>query len=56
MAVIALTIAKVFLVDMSGLVGLLKVFSFLALGLALAGVAFLNRWAAAQIAEADAER
>lgn len=52
MAVIALTIAKVFLVDMSGLVGLLRVFSFLALGLALAGLAFLNRWAAGQIAEA----
>lgn len=46
MGVIALTIAKVFLVDASGLVGLLRVFSFLALGLALAGLAFLNRWAA----------
>ncbi|SMH52717.1 Uncharacterized membrane protein [Maritimibacter sp. HL-12] len=46
MAVIALTVAKVFLVDASGLVGLLRVASFLALGLALAGLAFLNRWAA----------
>ncbi len=46
MAVIAVTVAKVFLVDASGLVGLLRVFSFLALGLALAGLAFLNRWAA----------
>ena len=46
MGVIALTIAKVFLVDMAGLVGLLRVFSFLALGLSLAGLAFLNRWAA----------
>ncbi len=46
MVVIALTVAKVFLVDASGLVGLLRVFSFLALGLALAGLAFLNRWAA----------
>jgi len=51
MGVIALTVAKVFLVDMSGLVGLLRVFSFLALGLALAGLAFLNRWAAGHIEE-----
>jgi len=43
-AVIALTIAKVFLIDMSGLDGLIRVFSFLALGLALAGLALLNRW------------
>ncbi|EYD74896.1 hypothetical protein Rumeso_03537 [Rubellimicrobium mesophilum DSM 19309] len=45
MAVIALTIAKVFLVDAAGLAGLLRVFSFLALGLVLAGLAWLNRWA-----------
>ena len=44
--VIALAIAKVFLVDISGLTGLLRVFSFLALGLVLAGLAWLNRWAA----------
>lgn len=50
MTVIALTVAKVFLVDAAGLVGLLRVFSFLALGLALAGLAFLNRWAAGHIA------
>jgi uncharacterized membrane protein len=49
MAVIGLTVAKVFLVDIAGLVGLLRVFSFLALGLALAGLAFLNRWAASRI-------
>lgn len=49
MAVIAVTVAKVFLVDAAGLVGLLRVFSFLALGLSLAGLAFLNRWAAGQI-------
>ena len=55
MGVIALTIAKVFLVDMSGLVGLLRVFSFLALGLALAGLAFLNRWAASHIDDGEAE-
>lgn len=46
MAVIALTIAKVFLIDISGLSGLTRVFSFLALGLSLAGLAWLNRWAA----------
>ncbi|MCX7644154.1 MAG: DUF2339 domain-containing protein [Rhodobacteraceae bacterium] len=46
MTVIALTVAKVFLIDASGLTGLLRVFSFLALGLALAGLAWLNRWAA----------
>lgn len=50
-AVIALAIAKVFLVDISGLTGLLRVFSFLALGLVLAGLAWLNRWAAGQQGE-----
>ncbi|MEO8243427.1 MAG: DUF2339 domain-containing protein [bacterium] len=45
MAVIALTIAKVFLLDASGLTGLTRVFSFLGLGLSLAGLAWLNRWA-----------
>lgn len=54
MAVIGITVAKVFLVDMSGLVGLLRVFSFLALGLVLAGLAFLNRWAAARIGPEEA--
>ncbi|WP_281841285.1 DUF2339 domain-containing protein [Sinisalibacter aestuarii] len=53
MAVIGLTVAKVFLVDISGLVGLLRVFSFLALGLALAGLAFLNRWAASRMEEGE---
>lgn len=48
MAVIALTIGKVFLIDASGLSGLTRVFSFLALGLSLAGLAWLNRWAAGQ--------
>ncbi len=46
MAVIALTVAKVFLIDASGLSGLTRVFSFLVLGLSLAGLAWLNRWAA----------
>lgn len=51
MAVIALTIAKVFLIDASGLTGLTRVFSFLALGLSLAGLAWLNRWAAGRQGE-----
>ncbi|MBC7737444.1 MAG: DUF2339 domain-containing protein, partial [Candidatus Saccharibacteria bacterium] len=37
MAVIAVTVAKVFLIDASGLTGLTRVFSFLGLGLSLAG-------------------
>ena len=45
MAVIAVTVAKVFLIDASGLTGLTRVFSFLGLGLSLAGLAWLNRWA-----------
>jgi len=45
MGVIGVTVAKVFLVDASGLSGLMRVFSFLALGLSLAGLAWLNRWA-----------
>ena len=40
---IALTIAKVFLIDMSGLAGLVRVASFLGLGLSLAGLAWVNR-------------
>lgn len=46
MAVIGLTVAKVFLIDASGLSGLTRVASFVGLGLALAGLAWLNRWAA----------
>lgn len=42
MAGVALTVAKVFLVDMSGLSGLVRVASFLGLGLSLAGLAWLN--------------
>ena len=45
MAVIAITVAKVFLIDAAGLTGLTRVFSFLGLGLSLAGLAWLNRWA-----------
>lgn len=45
MGVIAVTVAKVFLIDAAGLTGLMRVASFLGLGLALAGLAWLNRWA-----------
>ena len=45
MAVIALTVVKVFLWDASGLTGLVRVVSFAGLGLSLAGLAWLNRWA-----------
>lgn len=53
MAVIAITVAKVFLIDAAGLSGLTRVFSFLALGLSLAGLAWLNRWAAGQGAQEE---
>ncbi len=53
MAVIALTVAKVFLLDASGLTGLTRVFSFLALGLSLAALAWLNRWAAMRAGDGD---
>ena len=45
MAVIAVTVAKVFLLDAAGLTGLTRVVSFAGLGLSLAGLAWLNRWA-----------
>jgi uncharacterized membrane protein len=48
MAGIALTVAKVFLIDMAGLSGLLRVAAFLGLGLALAALAWLDRRIAAQ--------
>jgi uncharacterized membrane protein len=43
MASVAVTIAKVFLIDMAGLTGLIRVASFMGLGLGLAGLAWLNR-------------
>ena len=52
LVVIGLAVAKVFVVDISGLGGLIRVFSLLFLGLALAGLAWLNRWAAEQNKEA----
>jgi uncharacterized membrane protein len=48
MAGVVLTIAKVFLIDMSGLSGLIRVFSFMGLGLALVGLAWINRIMKAQ--------
>ena len=45
MGVIAVTVAKVFLLDAAGLTGLTRVISFAGLGLSLAGLAWLNRWA-----------
>jgi uncharacterized membrane protein len=45
MTVIGLTVAKVFFLDASGLTGLTRVVSFAGLGLSLAGLAWLNRWA-----------
>lgn len=54
MGTIALTVAKVFLIDASGLSGLMRVFSFLALGLSLAGLAWLNRWAGMRATEGKA--
>jgi uncharacterized membrane protein len=55
MAVIALTVAKVFLWDVSGLSGLVRVLSFAGLGLALAGLAWLNRWAGQRMSEVASE-
>ncbi len=46
--VIGLAVAKVFLIDISELSGLIRVFSFLLLGFSMAGLAWLNRWAASQ--------
>ena len=46
--VIGLAVAKVFMIDIGGLGGLIRVFSLLFLGLALAALAWLNRWAASR--------
>ena len=45
LVVIGLALAKVFLVDVTDLDGLTRVFSLLVLGLALAALVWLNRWA-----------
>jgi uncharacterized membrane protein len=51
--VIALAVAKVFFIDISGLQGLVRVFSFLLLGLSLAGLAWLNRWVGMRAGSVD---
>jgi len=43
MTLVCLVVAKVFLVDMAGLTGLLRVFSFLGLGAALLGLGYAYR-------------
>jgi uncharacterized membrane protein len=43
MALVCLVVAKVFLIDMAGLTGLLRVFSFLGLGAALLGLGYAYR-------------
>lgn len=48
LALVGLAAAKAFLIDAAGLGGLLRAGAFLALGLALAGLAWLNGWAAAR--------
>ncbi|MEP1944150.1 MAG: DUF2339 domain-containing protein [Sulfitobacter sp.] len=45
LVLIGFAVAKVFLVDVTDLDGLTRVFSLLVLGLALAALAWLNRWA-----------
>ncbi|WP_299153265.1 DUF2339 domain-containing protein [uncultured Tateyamaria sp.] len=45
LVVIGLAVAKVFLIDISGLEGLTRVLSLVVLGLSLAALAWLNRWA-----------
>lgn len=45
---VALTVAKVFVIDTSGLSGLIRVMSFMGLGLGLAGLVWLNRKMSAQ--------
>jgi uncharacterized membrane protein len=51
--VIGTAVAKVFFIDISGLEGLTRVFSLLVLGLSLAGLAWLNRWAQDQVQKTD---
>ena len=49
LVVIGLAVAKVFLIDISGLEGLTRVLSLVVLGLSLAALAWLNRWAQARL-------
>lgn len=48
LTLVALAAAKAFLIDASGLEGLLRAGAFLALGLSLAGLAWVNGWAVAR--------
>lgn len=50
LALIAIAAAKAFLIDASGLTGLMRVSAFLGLGGALAVLAWLNAWVTAQMA------
>lgn len=53
LVVIGLAVIKVFFVDIGNLDGLTRVFSLLVLGLALAVLAWLNRWAQAKTSAAE---
>ena len=55
LAGIALTIAKVFFIDMAGLSGLIRVLSFMGLGLALLALTWLDRIMSAQWGKSEAE-
>lgn len=54
LVVIGVAVAKVFLIDVTDLDGLTRVFSLLVLGLALAALAWLNRWAQERYGAPDA--
>ncbi len=49
LVVIGLAVAKVFLIDISGLEGLTRVLSLVVLGLSLSALAWLNRWAQTRV-------
>jgi len=55
LALIGIAAAKAFVIDASGLTGLLRAGAFLALGLSLVGLAWLNAWVAARIDSQDAK-
>ena len=44
LVLLGLVIAKIFVVDMNGLQGILRVFSFMGLGLSLLGLAYVHQW------------
>jgi uncharacterized membrane protein len=48
LALVGVAAAKAFLIDASGLDGLMRVGAFLGLGLSLAGLAWVNGWAVAR--------